>query len=309
MCVGYMAPECSNFELSVKCSWCLKYVFSSRGRRELESRRVGIFRHIISFWRSFWQENVESNNAFTLPNHTVLEDMEWFCFLPISVAQERSLQFQTALEFELGTITHLGSHLFVLIYSSPLVSSEIFLDTLLKVFRSLRRKVMLRSERSVKPTAMFKTQCGSCVLSTPAAEVWAALCPLHCNWFAASYKYFKKIWLFFCRWCVCGSVSLYVLCVFKSLWRPKEGAEVQVESHHLIVGLSRSLQKPWGHWSAEPSPAPSTLFPSYLSPTFTSPSTNKEPVSSCFVLMIKNSNGYWQGLCIFIFSKVYSVLT
>lgn len=61
--------------------------------------------------------------------------MEWFCFLPISVAQERSLQFQTALEFELGTITHLGSHLFVLICSSPLVSSEIFLHTLLKVFR------------------------------------------------------------------------------------------------------------------------------------------------------------------------------
>lgn len=56
---------------------------------------------------------------------------------------------------------------------------------------------MLRSERSVKLTAMFKTQCGSCVLPAPAAEVRAALCPATATGLQPATSTLKRFGYFF----------------------------------------------------------------------------------------------------------------
>lgn len=245
------------------------------------------------FRHSFWQESVESSNAFTLAHCWRTWSAFTFCsFLWLrKEVQNVKLHWSLSLALHPLRLTFICSYL-QLSFGVLWDISWCFVCS--KSLGSLRRKVMLRSERSVKPTAMFRTQCGSCVLSTPAAAVWAAPCPHHCNWYAGSYRHFKKIWLFFvCVVCVCQCEFICTVCVQEPVeakrgcWIPGSWGTGSCEPPSGCGNSAGPLQKAWGHWSTEPSPAPSTLSSSFLPPTFTSPSTHKEPESSCFVLMIK----------------------
>lgn len=144
--------------------------------------------------------------------------------MPTSVAQGRSLKFQTAVGFELSFVSLSGSHMSIPTDSSPLVSSEIVLHSLVQ---SLGKLVGINKSkiRGIYETnsVLFKSQCSQLVFSEPQqGDVRAALCPP-----LLLLKHINEVYLFSCLLflCVCvhACVSLCVLCVCRSLQRPKEG--------------------------------------------------------------------------------------
>lgn len=84
----------------------------------------------------------------------MLENVEWFYFLLVSVAQERSPKRQTALEFELGT-TPTQAHIYLFLFAALLWCplGYFLMLCLLKVFRKPKE------ESNAKIREICETDC------------------------------------------------------------------------------------------------------------------------------------------------------